>query len=251
MYYLYVKTHNQTGLKYLGQTSRNPYNYKGSGKRWLNHITKHGNDVTTEILFETNNKIEICEQGKFYSQLWHVVTNSNWANIVPEEGAGGDTSMSENYKKSLINRDLSYKNDIEYKRKVSTSVKQMWETKFRSDDFDHNAYTQMCSDRSKAMWETRGISDEDRRKRSDTMKQYVNDNPEYAERISESIKKQWQEKSNLYEVTYPDGKKEQITCLRGWCKEQKLPYYTLYNSIRYNRVVKGWQVKIINDKSNS
>lgn len=54
--YLYVKTHNKTGLKYLGKTVRNPYSYKGSGTRWINHIKKHGNDVKTQILFETNDK---------------------------------------------------------------------------------------------------------------------------------------------------------------------------------------------------
>ena len=51
MYYLYVKTHNVTGLKYLGQTKRNPITYKGSGKRWNNHLNVHGNNVTTEIFY--------------------------------------------------------------------------------------------------------------------------------------------------------------------------------------------------------
>jgi len=29
--YLYKKTHNVTGLQYLGKTTRNPFTYKGSG----------------------------------------------------------------------------------------------------------------------------------------------------------------------------------------------------------------------------
>jgi hypothetical protein len=41
IYYLYVKTHNITGLKYLGYTSRkNPHKYTGSGTRWLNQYAK-------------------------------------------------------------------------------------------------------------------------------------------------------------------------------------------------------------------
>jgi hypothetical protein len=32
-YYLYVKTHNQTGLKYLGQTSKNPDKYQGAANK--------------------------------------------------------------------------------------------------------------------------------------------------------------------------------------------------------------------------
>jgi hypothetical protein len=29
---LYIKTHNTTGMKYLGKTTRNPFKYRGSGK---------------------------------------------------------------------------------------------------------------------------------------------------------------------------------------------------------------------------
>ena len=36
--YLYVKTHNKSGLKYLGKTIQNPFKYKGSGTYWLRHI---------------------------------------------------------------------------------------------------------------------------------------------------------------------------------------------------------------------
>ena len=42
-YSLYVKTHQVTGLKYLGQTSKSdPHKYTGSGKYWLRHIKQHG-----------------------------------------------------------------------------------------------------------------------------------------------------------------------------------------------------------------
>ena len=58
--YLYVKTHNITGLKYLGKTiNPDPHSYKGSGTIWLRHIKKHGYDVTTEILKECSNNEEI------------------------------------------------------------------------------------------------------------------------------------------------------------------------------------------------
>ena len=58
--YLYVKTHNKTGLKYLGKTiSKDPIKYKGSGLYWRNHITKHGYDVTTEIIKECRDDNEL------------------------------------------------------------------------------------------------------------------------------------------------------------------------------------------------
>lgn len=88
-YYLYVKTHNQTGLKYLGQTSSDPYTYRGSGTRWINHLKKHGNDVSTEIIIETNDKSIIREKGIEYSKLFNIVESSEWANLKVEEGDGG------------------------------------------------------------------------------------------------------------------------------------------------------------------
>jgi hypothetical protein len=61
--YLYVKTHNKTGLKYLGYTKTDPYHYQGSGIYWTKHIEKHGYDVITEVLFQTNDKTEMKAMG--------------------------------------------------------------------------------------------------------------------------------------------------------------------------------------------
>lgn len=99
MYYLYVKTHIRTNLKYLGYTKQDPYKYKGSGIRWTNHINKHGYDVWTNILFQSESKNEISIKGKEYSLLWNVVESDEWANLVIEQGEGGDTSNSIDYSK--------------------------------------------------------------------------------------------------------------------------------------------------------
>jgi len=105
--YLYKKTHNTTGLKYLGKTTQDPFKYQGSGTYWCNHINKHGNDVTTEILRECQTTEELKEWGIYYSNLWNIVESNEWANIRPESGDGGDTSMCENYIKGIVNRDMS------------------------------------------------------------------------------------------------------------------------------------------------
>ena len=90
MIYLYKKTHRITGLKYLGKTSKtDPYSYLGSGKYWKSHINKHGNNVETEILFESNDSAEIAKMGLYYSNLWNVVDSDEWANLKPESGDGG------------------------------------------------------------------------------------------------------------------------------------------------------------------
>jgi len=88
-YYLYVKTHNQTGLKYLGQTSADPYTYKGSGTRWTNHLKKHGADISTEILIITDSKDVIKEKDIEYSNRFNIVESNEWANLKIEEGDGG------------------------------------------------------------------------------------------------------------------------------------------------------------------
>ena len=91
--YLYIKTHNVTGLKYLGQTSQqDPHKYPGSGTRWIHHLKKHGYNYTTEILKECSNKDELREWGIHYSNLWNIVEDQEWANLKSEEADGGQHS---------------------------------------------------------------------------------------------------------------------------------------------------------------
>jgi hypothetical protein len=102
--YLYLKTHNKTGLKYLGKTVANdPHSYQGSGKVWRRHIKKHGYDVTTKILFESNNPDEIKAIGVYYSNLWDVVESKEFANLVPEMGDGGTMPWTEKSRQKLSN----------------------------------------------------------------------------------------------------------------------------------------------------
>ena len=94
IYYLYVKTHNITGLKYLGKTIQDPYKYRGSGKDWIPHLKEHGVDIKTDIVKECLSNEELSYWGRYYSALWNVVNsqdnfgNKIWANIIPETGGG-------------------------------------------------------------------------------------------------------------------------------------------------------------------
>jgi hypothetical protein len=97
IYYLYVKTHNITGLKYLGFTGRkDPHKYPGSGTRWLNHLHKHGFNYCTDIIKECTTKDEIKTHGIYYSQLWNIVKDKSWANLKEERGDGGGCSGEAN-----------------------------------------------------------------------------------------------------------------------------------------------------------
>lgn len=133
-YYIYLKTHTRTGLKYLGQTCQDPYIYRGSGKRWINHLSVHGNDVRTEILNETNDYQNHKKECLKYSKIYDVVNNSQFANIVEENGSGGDTSKSPNYIKAMKNRNQIVWNTglktgpmpEETKSKISKTLKEHW-----------------------------------------------------------------------------------------------------------------------------
>jgi hypothetical protein len=99
--YLYKKTHNLTGLKYLGKTiSKDPYKYTGSGVYWTNHLKKHGYDVTTEILKECQTETELASWGQHYSKLWNIVESSDWANLKEEAGPKGTWSNKSKQKLS-------------------------------------------------------------------------------------------------------------------------------------------------------
>ena len=55
---IYVKTHNKTGLKYLGKTEQDPFKYSGSGRYWKKHLRVHGKDVTTEVIKECQDEVK-------------------------------------------------------------------------------------------------------------------------------------------------------------------------------------------------
>ena len=101
-YYLYLKTHNVTGFKYLGQTKNDPFKYKGSGKRWIRHLKVHGNDIKTEILLYTSDYEELKKTGIFFSKLFNIVQSKEWANLTEESGNGISPQFSSKLQKQRI-----------------------------------------------------------------------------------------------------------------------------------------------------
>jgi hypothetical protein len=116
--YLYKKIHNKTGLKYLGKTVQDPYKYKGSGVIWTSHIIEHGYDVTTEILKECCDQEELKYWGKYYSKLWNIVENNDWANLIPESGGGSGFPPGVNH--SGKNNPMYGKNHSDFIKKASS-----------------------------------------------------------------------------------------------------------------------------------
>lgn len=92
--YLYLKTHNKTGLKYLGKTKKpDPHKYEGSGVVWQKHIKKHGYDVKTEILFESDDPELFKKIALEYSHKLNVVESKEFANLTHEMGDGGSNNL--------------------------------------------------------------------------------------------------------------------------------------------------------------
>ena len=96
--WLYVKQHNQTGLKYFGKTvAKDPKKYKGSGIHWLNHLKKHGNDVSTIWCHLYSDKEEIFEEATAFSKSHCIVESRSWANHQMETGLGINIQRTKSY----------------------------------------------------------------------------------------------------------------------------------------------------------
>lgn len=136
MHYLMIKKCIGTGLKYLCKTSGNkdPYLYRGSGVRWLNHIKKHKSHIITCIIGNYATKKELKEAGLYYSKLYNVVHDYNWANLTEEKGDGGligTGQLGKTWKiKDTSNmRNTKTKTDAWYKGKKKTAGKHNYQYK--------------------------------------------------------------------------------------------------------------------------
>ncbi len=99
---------------YLGKTIQNPYKYKGSGDRWLNHLNFHNvknKEIKTYILFQSTNINNIKELGLYYSKLWNIVKSKEFANLIDECGQGfpAGRKLSKDHIEKLRNSKLGIK----------------------------------------------------------------------------------------------------------------------------------------------
>jgi hypothetical protein len=69
-------------------TQKDHSKYNGSGLHWLRHLAVHGYEHSTEIIEECETLESLREVGLYYSNLWNVVEDSNWANMILESGQG-------------------------------------------------------------------------------------------------------------------------------------------------------------------
>jgi hypothetical protein len=147
--YLYIKTHQITGLKYFGKTTKkDPYSYKGSGKHWLNHLKKHGNHVNTEILgYFTQNEVESIALK--FSHDNNIVESKEWGNLKPENGLDGGNHSKECKEKISI----ALKGRIPWNKNKTGLQKHSEETKMKmsaaNSGENHPNYGKTPSDETK------------------------------------------------------------------------------------------------------
>lgn len=196
--YLYVKTHNITGLKYFGKTTSTRKTYKGSGTYWTNHIKKYGYNVTTEIIAYFTDREECMKFAVDFSEKNNIIESSEWANLSIENGVGGGDTVT--YKDELS------KHHANEKRKQTFLSKTVAEL------------------------------EEIRRKNSDGVKKYIKENPENrkesARKIVESRKssgKEWHSEEtklkikNNNKASTPEVKEKLRKCNLG----KKNPQHSL------------------------
>lgn len=145
-YKLMIKQHNVTNLKYLCMTSKEDYEkYSGSGTKWKNHLKKHGCDINTQLIYQSDDYSHFVEVCRYISEDLNVVLNEEFANLIPESGYGeGETQnfvlwwkyASEEQKMSVIERRkikqlenhwVKKSNNAIIRAKISESRIEHWE----------------------------------------------------------------------------------------------------------------------------
>ena len=141
--YLYVKQHEETGLKYFGKTQRkDPFKYQGSGLYWKKHIEKYGNKIKTLWVQRFDNIEELTKTALEFSMKNNIVESNEWANLKIENGLdGGSKPGKVSWNKGVTNVDASlrmknnnpmFNIEIKSKHKQSINTPEALEKKSRA-----------------------------------------------------------------------------------------------------------------------
>ena len=122
--WLYIKQHNQTGLKYFGKTYLDPYSYNGSGLYWKRHLKIHGKDISTTWAKRFDVKEELMTYAIAFSRENNIVESVEWANLAEETGLDGGWGRSAETRKKITeaNKRRGPMSD-EQKAKISLAMK--------------------------------------------------------------------------------------------------------------------------------
>lgn len=138
--YLYVKNHNKTGLKYFGKTTKSdPHKYTGSGVYWKRHLSKHGNDYTTEIIAKFDDEVQCQEFALNFSKQNDIVESNLWANLQEENGMDGSPKGHAGHKftveqlEKLSNISKTRWKDPQFRETMVEKQKESWTDRRREE----------------------------------------------------------------------------------------------------------------------
>lgn len=205
--YLYIKTHNTTGLKYFGKTTKeDPYKYMGSGKYWCRHLKVHGNNVSTEILGYFVDEAECILAATNFSNINMIVESDEWANFRIETGIdGGDPYMGRTW------REIA-KSEEEYLNRLDKFHKNM--EKRRTPE-----WSKAHSDRVKLQWES--SKSDDRRKV-----------------LSEKVSGGGNPSAKTYLIIPPIGDEFIVKGLRSFCLKKGFSYSMMRANIDKGKIIR-------------
>lgn len=187
-----IKTHNLTGLKYLCYTrSSGAYydNYKGSGKIWKRHIKKYGDDIKTELLFETDDFQKFKDYAIETSIKLDIVNSNDWANLKIEEGDGGDTVSNKRWITNgsidkYLNKDLPLPEGWSFGRSNCVFNNSVIQSQFAKRQSKESR-----SDIIKKCWEDGKMAKRDHKKCGSKGDNNPSKRPEVQQKISIALKK--------------------------------------------------------------
>jgi hypothetical protein len=208
--WLYIKQHTVTGLKYFGKTTRNPEKYKGSGKRWINHLVVHGNSVKTIWSQLFTDRTELVEFALNFSKENNIVESAEWANLMPENGLDGGSPKGTNKGRPC------------------------------SEQARHN----LDNGRKNRIYTPMSLEAKEKLRNSKLGKQVSADTKE---KLKIARAKQFASNDIRYKIINPDGRMYILNRLeiKQCCAKNNLTYASLLAKGKQGKLYKGWKATLI------
>lgn len=218
--FLYIKQHSKTGLLYFGKTTkRNLLAYCGSGQYWKRHIDKHGKEYVETLWYCLYLDLESLKSAaEQLSVFFDVALSESWANLKPETGVDGGSSVGYSGFKGK-------KHTPEHIAKIKSLMLVSHPNKGKR--FSDDVRQRMSAANTRPML-GKSHSDTTKQKISDRLSGRQQSDQERAMRRRVS---QTRTQIYSYAIQTPDGI-QTTTNLRKWCSDNNIDYSVLGRTLK-------------------